>query len=54
LNRRVIVGAVGPVCAGALKQFGVTADVIPEAPSMAALINAVADYFSLTKGIRAV
>jgi uroporphyrinogen-III synthase len=51
INRSVIVGAVGPVCAAALKQFGVTADVVPSSPNMASLITAVGDYFSLTEGI---
>lgn len=48
LNRHVVVGAVGPVCATALKEFGVTADVIPASPNMASLIVAVGDYFELT------
>ena len=48
LNRTVIVGAVGPVCASALKEYGVTVDVMPAAPNMASLITAVSDYFSLT------
>ena len=51
MNRDVIIGAVGPVCAGALKQFHVTADVIPASPNMASLITAVGDYFSFTQGI---
>jgi uroporphyrinogen-III synthase len=48
LNRHVIVGAVGPVCASALRQLGVTPHVMPGSPNMASLITAVADYFSLT------
>ena len=47
LNRDVVVAAVGPVCASALKKFGVTPDVIPASPNMPALITAVADYFDL-------
>jgi uroporphyrinogen-III synthase len=49
LNGEIVVGAVGPVCADALRQFGVTPDVIPAAPNMASLITAVADYFDLTE-----
>jgi uroporphyrinogen-III synthase len=48
LNRSVIVGAVGPVCAAALKHVGVTPDVIPASPNMVSLVAAIADYFSLT------
>lgn len=48
LNRDILVGAVGPVCADALRQFGVTPDVIPSAPNMASLIAAIGDYFELT------
>lgn len=47
LNRDIVVGAVGPVCAGALKKAGVTPDVIPASPNMPSLISAVADYFDL-------
>ena len=50
LNRDVVVGAVGPVCADALRGFGVVPDVIPAAPNMASLITAVGDYFELTEG----
>ena len=45
LNRTIVVGAVGPVCAGALKRAGVNPDVIPSSPNMPALITAVAQYF---------
>ena len=48
LNRDVVVGAVGPVCAQAIRDAGITPDVIPESPNMASLIAAVADYFELT------
>lgn len=47
LNRDVVVAAVGPVCATALKKVGVTPDVIPGSPNMPALVTAVADYFEL-------
>jgi uroporphyrinogen-III synthase len=45
LNRRVVVGAVGPVCADALRDAGVIPDVVPTAPSMPSLVQAVASYF---------
>jgi uroporphyrinogen-III synthase len=49
LNADVVVGAIGPVCAEALRQAGVTPDVIPAAPNMASLITAIGDYFELTE-----
>jgi uroporphyrinogen-III synthase len=45
LNGDIVVGAVGPVCAGALRRAGVTPDVIPASANMPSLINAVARYF---------
>jgi uroporphyrinogen-III synthase len=45
LNRRVVVGAVGPVCADALREAGVIPDVVPIAASMPSLVRAVAAYF---------
>ena len=48
LNEQVIVGAVGPVCAAALRAGGVVADVLPASPNSASLVGAVADYFDLT------
>ena len=48
LNHDIVVGAVGPVCASALKRAGVTPDVIPSSPNMPSLITAIADYFELT------
>jgi uroporphyrinogen-III synthase len=48
LTEDVVVGAVGPVCAGTLRQLGVTPDVIPEALTMSSLITAVGEYFDLT------
>jgi len=47
LNEQVIVGAVGPVCAAALRQGGVVADVLPAQSNSASLVGAVADYFEL-------
>jgi uroporphyrinogen-III synthase len=49
LNADVVVGAVGPVVADALRHAGVTPDVMPASPTMVSLITAVADYFELTK-----
>jgi uroporphyrinogen-III synthase len=48
MNGDLLVGAVGPVCADSLREFGITPDVIPSAPNMASLIAAVGDYFELT------
>lgn len=45
LNRHVVVGAVGPVCASALEKVGVAADVVPATPNMPALLSAVEAYF---------
>jgi hypothetical protein len=47
LNADIVVGAIGPVCAHALRQLGVTPDVMPAASNTASLITAVADYFDL-------
>jgi uroporphyrinogen-III synthase len=49
LNTDVIVAAVGPVCADALKQVGVTPDVQPADPKMGPLLMALADYMELTQ-----
>ena len=48
LNEHVVVGAVGPVCAAALRAGGVVPDVLPASPNSASLVGAVADYFELT------
>lgn len=48
LNDHVIVGAVGPVCAAAIRVYGVIPDVLPESPSSPFLVGALADYFELT------
>ena len=49
LNTNVIVGVVGPVCAEALQAFGVPADVIPARPTLESTIDAIAEYFELTR-----
>jgi len=47
LTTDVVVGAVGPVCASALRASGVIPDVLPAAANSASLVAAVADYFAL-------
>jgi uroporphyrinogen-III synthase len=49
LSRDVIVAAVGPVCAEALKGMGVTPDVQPADPKMGPLMMALAEYIELTR-----
>jgi uroporphyrinogen-III synthase len=49
LNADVIVAAVGPVCAEALKEAGVTPDVQPADPKIGPLLAALADYIELTR-----
>jgi uroporphyrinogen-III synthase len=49
LNADIIVAAVGPVCADALKEAGVTPDVQPADPKMGPLLVALADYIELTR-----
>lgn len=49
MNQDVVIGAVGPVCARAIRDAGVTPDVIPDSPNMTSLITAVGDYFELTR-----
>jgi uroporphyrinogen-III synthase len=51
LNQDVIVAAVGPVCAEALQSVSVAADVIPARPTMESMIEALAEYFELTRGL---
>lgn len=41
-----VVAAVGPVCAAALQDHGVTATIQPERPKMVPLIDALCDYAS--------
>ena len=48
LNEAVVVGAVGPVCAGALRAGGVVPDVQPSSPNSVSLVSALAEYFELT------
>jgi uroporphyrinogen-III synthase len=48
LEGHIIVGAIGPICASALRMHGVTPQVLPSRPKMGALIAALADYVELT------
>lgn len=48
LNSRVVVAAIGPVCAAALHALGVTPRVQPAHPKMGPLIAALADYMELS------
>lgn len=42
LNARVVVAAVGPTCAEALRAVGIEPDVVPEQPKMAPMVTALA------------
>ncbi|MSQ14913.1 MAG: uroporphyrinogen-III synthase [Dehalococcoidia bacterium] len=44
LNKSVAVAAVGPVCARAWEELGVTVDIMPVHPKMGHLVLAIADY----------
>jgi uroporphyrinogen-III synthase len=46
----VVVGAIGPVCAIAIRAAGLVADVIPDLPNSSSLVRSVAEYFVLTSG----
>ena len=48
LNRRTVVAAVGPVCATALRSYGVIPHVQPSHPKMGPMMLALVDYFELT------
>jgi uroporphyrinogen-III synthase len=48
LNQKLIVAAVGPVCATALRARGVVPHVQPSHPKMGPMLIALADYFELT------
>jgi uroporphyrinogen-III synthase len=47
LQTEVIVGAIGPVCADAIRRTGVMPDVMPAAPNLPSLVRALSDYFEL-------
>jgi uroporphyrinogen-III synthase len=46
LTGRVTVAAVGPTCAAALRDLGVTPHVVPESPKMGPMINDLAAYLA--------
>jgi uroporphyrinogen-III synthase len=48
LGRKVVVAAVGPVCASALRAHGIVPHVQPSHPKMGPMLIALADYFELT------
>jgi uroporphyrinogen-III synthase len=48
LNARIVVAAVGPVCAAALREAGVIPHVQPAHPKMGPMMIALADYYELT------
>lgn len=48
LNSKVVVAAVGPVCASALRAAGVIPHVQPAHPKMGPMMIALADYYELT------
>lgn len=52
LGRKVVVAAVGPVCASALRAHGVVPHVQPSHPKMGPMLLALADYFELTGQVR--
>ena len=43
----VVVAAVGPTCAAALREAGIAVAVTPENPFMGQMVNELANYFSL-------
>ncbi len=51
LNGKVLVAAVGPVCAEALHVSGVEPDIIPAQPTMESMIGALADYIDLMRDL---
>jgi uroporphyrinogen-III synthase len=49
LQTDIVVGAVGPVCAAALRESGVIADVIPALSNSPSLVRTLGEYFELTQ-----
>lgn len=47
LQRDIAVGAIGPTCAGALREAGIVPDIEPCVPNSPSLVRALADYFIL-------
>ena len=48
LRGEVVVAAIGPICAEAIREAGVIPDVIPAAANLPSLVRSLADYFELT------
>ena len=42
LKTRIVVAAVGPTCAAAVREFGITPDVVPVQPKMGPMVEALA------------
>lgn len=51
LQRDVIVAAIGPTCASALRAMGIIPDVMPSMPNSPSLVRAVADYIEVTSQV---
>jgi len=49
LNTKTVVSAIGPTCAGALIEAGVSPRVVPDHPKMGYMVKAMADYFATTR-----
>ena len=47
LRTDVVVAAIGPICADAIRRSGVIPDVMPEASNLPSLVRALGDYFEL-------
>ena len=50
LRERVVIAAVGPTCARVLSELGMPAQVVPETPKMAAMLNALVDRLAPGEG----
>jgi uroporphyrinogen-III synthase len=50
LRGEIVIGAIGPICATAIREAGVIPDVMPAAANLPSLVRALADYFELTDG----
>ena len=46
LSHRVVVAAVGPTCAGALRGLGIEPAVVPTVPKLGQMVAALADYLA--------
>lgn len=52
LNSDIVVAAVGPTCAEALRAAGIEPDVVPEQPKMAPMVTALADRLAAGRPVR--